>query len=252
MSASRRITTAIAGLVCIGCTSCTATHRLSPWLRVRASAPFTPFAESGQGGQRPRSERRTGRRWVAVEGDAAADFALTAGSRVVLGADLFTQDGPPTTLACPHTGRIGDGLRASPAGELMCIETSVEGAPASLQVRVTRFDDQGTVRARRTLVLPQSAGARDGATTDFVGFLGDELVVAVSPLDSVAPDAWHVVTAYALDGNDHARLLGTQRIQTDSWRIHWAGCWAGALGLPIAAGAYPVDAHGNPRWSACR
>jgi hypothetical protein len=264
---SRTIRAIGAALLALGAAGCTMTRALAPWLRIHEHTPFELLAEAGSGphGHWAWVDRKVGGRWVVVPEADAIGFSFSKNTRVVVGNILLTQDGRTIPLPCPHTGRIGDGLRAAPNGGLVCV--TVRGAfendvaKEELEtVSVIRFDDDGIERGRSRVSAPlkrplDASPLSIDIDTSFVGFLGDELVFAVLNSwehESWATEEWKHADAWALTIDGHWRKLGPMRFQVgDIWRIHAAACWSAALGLAIDTGRHPQGANGRPHWSSC-
>ncbi len=253
-------------LVLFAVAGCTTTRAVAPWLRIHEHAPFELIAESGGGahGHRAWVERKVDGRWVQVANTTAAGFSFASDTRAVVGEVLLTRDGRDLPLACPHTGRIGDGPRAAPGGGLVCVVSRGafdEGAPEELEtVTVTRLNDDGAERGRLHAAAPvkRPAGASPASIdidTNFVGFLGGELVFAVlvsREHESWASGEWKLADGWALSHDGRWRKIGSMRFQAGStWRIHSAACWSRALGLAIDPGRYRQDAYARPNWSVC-
>lgn len=234
-------------------TGCTTSRTLTPWLRTYSRTPFTLFAESGNSSQHGDAwiERRIGGRWIVSRDFPAEGFGFANDTRAVLGNALLTDGGQTMQLACDGRG-IGNGLRATPRGELLCIEVrdffESDVAPADREtVRVVRYDNAGIVLSERQVPLPirRPEGAPPlslSIDTGVVGFLGDQIVFSVlesRQAESWASDEWKRCDAYALSPAGQWHLLGTMRFQAGAiWMIHSAPHWRAALGMPIEAGAY--------------
>ncbi|APR76063.1 Hypothetical protein A7982_01410 [Minicystis rosea] len=245
-----------AALSLLTCTGCTFHRELTPWLRTSRHIPFRILAESGSHGpyDTTRAERKVGDTWVEILDAGDQGFGFAGGTRAVLDGTLYRASGPLRNVLCnEHIG-----LRASPSGELVCVEidrrrpSDYSRSPEHL--RIVSMDRDGNVRAERHVVLPVVMATKPiegpDVSTHFLGFVPEGLVFSVFVSrsgESFASEAVKQCTAYVLHPDDRWTQLGTLSFQViDLWKCRFPRPWNEANGWHIQMGDYPRDSSGEP------